>query len=137
MTKQPKPGVLSSMRQLRGWLMRRSQEASKDKCTNYPAFHAESHFIAFKGWLWLTLLFPGSVFSAGFTCAQPTKPDVLPLARGQLEELDEVIVKGTKSKTRAKDLGAWLKRLEGQYTNDGYVDLCGNGNAADQRPACL
>ena len=49
-------------------------------------------------------------------------------------ELDEVFVTPRKSVRRTRDLNAWLKRLEGQYRYEGYVDLCGQGHAADRRP---
>jgi hypothetical protein len=73
----------------------------------------------------------GPVLAAGFACAQP--PD-LGEKNGALVELEEVVVTGAQVKTRTNDLQAWLKLLVGNYTYEGYVDLCGNGNAEDQRP---
>jgi hypothetical protein len=81
--------------------------------------------------LTLTLMLSGPVLAAGFACAQP--PD-LGEKNGALVELEEVVVTGAQVKTRTNDLQAWLKLLVGNYTYEGYVDLCGNGNAEDQRP---
>lgn len=79
----------------------------------------------------LVLLLPGPVLAAGFTCATP---ETVPSAKDQIVELDEVIVRPGKSVRGTRDLNAWLKRLEGQYRYEGYVDLCGQGHAADRRP---
>lgn len=78
----------------------------------------------------LALMLSGPVLAAGFSCAQPDEADT---ARTQ-DELDEVVITGEQITTRTSDLQAWLRRLAGQYTYEGYVDLCGKGNAADQRP---
>jgi hypothetical protein len=78
----------------------------------------------------LALVFSGPVLAAGFTCAQPADAG----GKGALVELEEVVVTGEQPKTRTKDLQAWLKLLVGQYTYEGYVDLCGKGNAEEQRP---
>lgn len=80
------------------------------------------------------LLLPGPVLAAGFSCAQPDTADAPPFAGTQLAELDEVVVTPRQVVHRARDLGTWLKRLEGQYRYEGHVDLCGQGRAADQRP---
>ncbi len=83
----------------------------------------------------LSLLLPGPVFAAGLTCPQPVASNV-PGSEKQsaLDELDEVVVNGGKATDSTADLRAWLKRLVGQYTYEGHVDLCGKGNAVDQRP---
>lgn len=98
-------------------------------------FRAAGLVIAFRGCALASFfLLSGPALAAGFTCAQPDALDAPPPAKNQIPELDEVIVTPGKSVRRTRDLGAWLKRLEGQYTYEGHVDLCGNGNAADQRP---
>lgn len=92
-------------------------------------------FVTFRGWIVaLVLLLPGPVPAADYACTKPTPQSAsLPLG-DQLKELDEVIVKPAKATSRPKALGAWLQLLQGQYTYDGSVDLCGHGNAADLRP---
>lgn len=96
---------------------------------------AAPHVSAFSRWIFLlALLLPGPMLAAGFACTQPATRDTSLPAPSQLTELDEVTITPGKSTTRSRDLSAWLKRLEGQYRYEGYVDLCGNGNAADQRP---
>jgi len=80
--------------------------------------------------LLLILLASGSVLAAGFTCAPPAAS----ATTNALEELEQVVVTGQKTRTATRDLRAWLKQLVGRYTYTGYVDLCGNGNVADQRP---
>ena len=90
-----------------------------------------SHITASRSWiLVLALLLPGPVLAAGFTCAQPADSG----RKDRLEELEEVIVTAEQARTSTRDLQAWLKLLVGQYTYEGYVDLCGKGNAEDQRP---
>lgn len=80
--------------------------------------------------LTLTLMLSAPVLAAGFTCAQPDQP----VSKATLDDLEEVVVTGKEATTRTKDLQAWLRLLVGQYTYEGHVDLCGNGNAEDQRP---
>ena len=46
-----------------------------------------------------------------------------------LEELGEVVVSGEKPVRKAEDLIPWLRRLLGQYTYQGYVDLQGRAKA--------
>lgn len=82
----------------------------------------------------LALLLPAPSLAAGFACSAPAATDFSPHARSNPAELDEVIIKPGRSTTRTRDLSDWLKRLEGQYRYDGYVDPCGNGNAVDQLP---
>lgn len=82
----------------------------------------------------LVLLLPGSALAAGFTCTPSATQSTAPPITDQLAELEEVVVRPGGFTSRTRDLGAWLKRLEGQFSYEGYVDLCGNGKAADQRP---
>lgn len=77
----------------------------------------------------LALMLSGPVFAAGFTCAPPADSG----KKSALDELEEVVVTGEQVETDTKDLQAWLRLLVGKYTYEGYVDLCGKGNARDQR----
>ena len=78
----------------------------------------------------LILLVSGPVLAAGFTCAPPANSG----KTGTLEELEQVLVTGQRTRTATRDLREWLKLLAGRYTYTGYVDLCGTGNVEDQRP---
>lgn len=51
----------------------------------------------------------------------------------QIEELSEVTVSGEKPTRKVADLIPWLRRLLGQYTYAGYVDLGGKGEPEDRR----
>lgn len=89
----------------------------------------------FRRWLlWLVLALPSPLLAAELSCTQSPVGTPPPLADNRLALLDEVVVTPRKLTSRTRDLGTWLKRLEGQYSYDGYVDLCGNGNAADRQP---
>lgn len=48
-------------------------------------------------------------------------------------ETDEVPENARETVSSPKGMQAWLKRLVGRYTYTGYVDVCGKGNAKDQR----
>jgi hypothetical protein len=78
----------------------------------------------------LALMLSGPVLAAGFTCAPPAESD----RKSTLDELEDVVITGKQVETDTKDLQAWLRLLVGKYTYEGYVDLCGKGNARDQRP---
>jgi hypothetical protein len=78
----------------------------------------------------LVLLVPVPVLAAGFTCAGPTDSG----KKGMLDDPKEVVVRVGDATLSGKDMQAWLRLLVGQYTYDGYVDLCGKGNTKDQRP---
>jgi hypothetical protein len=80
--------------------------------------------------LTLALMLSGQVMAADFACAPPRESG----KNGTLDQLEEVVITGKEPTTRTKDLKAWLELLVGQYTYEGYVDLCGQGNARDQRP---
>lgn len=106
------------------------------KVTNHvrdPSMHVRDICTATRWILLIALAFPLPAPAAGFTCTpSPARQDP-PSASSQLTELEEVFVTPARVIRRQRDLGAWLKRLEGQYSYEGYVDLCGQGNAADQR----
>jgi hypothetical protein len=51
----------------------------------------------------------------------------------RVEELSEVIVSGEKPVSSVRDLIPWIRRLLGQYTLQGYVDVGGKGNPEDRR----
>jgi hypothetical protein len=84
--------------------------------------------------LTLTSMLSCPVLAAGFTCAQPASTVADSPKASQLDQLEDVVVDGSRPTSRTRDLGAWLKRMEGQYRYEDHVDLCGRGNAADQRP---
>jgi hypothetical protein len=77
----------------------------------------------------LLLLVPIPVLAAGFACAPPADTG----KEGALDELEEVVITAKEATTETKDLQAWLRLLVGKYTYEGYVDLCGKGDAKDQR----
>jgi len=71
--------------------------------------------------------------TAGLTCAQPVDTG----KKSRKGKKDKPIVDAIDGSLAAKDLRAlreWLLSLAGQYSFRGYVDLCGQGHAADQRP---
>jgi hypothetical protein len=51
------------------------------------------------------------------------------------EELDEVLIDGRRPSRKASEIISWMRRLVGQFTYDGHVDLAGQGNPDDQQPA--
>jgi hypothetical protein len=80
--------------------------------------------------LTLTLMLSGPLFAADFTCA-PRAESVL---AGEQDEAEEVSSSARETVSSPKLMQAWLRRLSGRYTYEGYVDLCGKGNPADRRP---
>lgn len=115
--------------------MHRGKRLPRDGRTKFRAFRAAPPLRAFRSWiLALALFLPVQVLAAGFTCPQRAIPDTPPSATSELAELGEVMVDGSRVARRIRGLGAWLKRLEGQYSYEGHVDLCGKSHAADQRP---
>jgi hypothetical protein len=78
----------------------------------------------------LALMLSGPVLAAGFKCEKPADTG----KKSALDELPEVVITGDKVITRTKELREWLKLLVGKYIVEGDVDLCGQGNAKDQRP---
>lgn len=113
--------------------MRAGDGLPSNDCGGARTSPSALHITVFTRWLLLlTLLLPGPAIAAGFTCSRQVESA---LASGsRFDELEEVVINGSKPTSRTKDLGAWLRLLEGQYSYEGYVDLCGNGNAAEQRP---
>jgi hypothetical protein len=71
---------------------------------------------------------PGPV--AGLTCTQPVDTG----KKGKQDVPKVEAIDGTRATTDIMALRTWLLLLAGQYSYDGYVDLCGKGHAADQRP---
>lgn len=83
----------------------------------------------------LALLLSGPGLAAAASCtpaADASAADATSVSA--LDELAEVVVSGEKSTRRTRDLGAWLRQLEGQYIWEGQVDLCGSGRPQDMRP---
>jgi hypothetical protein len=78
----------------------------------------------------VALLLPVPALCAGFTCASSTNAG----EKGVLEAPEIADDRDPDALTSGKDMQAWLKRLVGQYTYGGFVDLCGKGNPKDQRP---
>jgi hypothetical protein len=78
----------------------------------------------------LALLVPGPILAAGLTCA----PSADSGEKIRLEEPKEAPISVKGAAYDVRDMQAWLGLLVGQYTYEGHVDLCGKGNANDQRP---
>ena len=51
----------------------------------------------------------------------------------QLEELDEVLVTSAKASRKPSEIISWMRRLVGQFTYEGHVDLGGRDNPEDQQ----
>jgi len=62
-------------------------------------------------------------------------PSAAPEAETQddIQVLDDVVVSGEKPTRKVAELIPWLRRLPGQYTFDGFVDLGGKGDPDDRR----
>ncbi len=112
--------------------MHKDEGLPNDWRTTSSAFRAAPHLAtAFRSLvLALALMLSGPALAAGFTCAPPADAG----KKSTLDELEEVVITGEAVETDTKDLQAWLRLLVGKYTYEGYVDLCGEGNANDQRP---
>lgn len=80
--------------------------------------------------LFLAMLAPLPALAAGFTCAPPAESR----QESGTDEPEEVSATASETVSSPKAMQAWLRRLAGRYTYDGYVDLCGKGNSADRRP---
>jgi hypothetical protein len=95
---------------------------------------------AFARWTILpALLLPASALTASATEIQPRAVQPANVAQDveepeSIEELDEVVVSGAKPSSDPAEIIAWMRRLVGQYTYEGHVDLRGQGNSEDQRP---
>jgi hypothetical protein len=48
-----------------------------------------------------------------------------------LDELDEVLIDGQKPSRKPSEFTSWMRRLVGQFTFAGYVDINGNGGPQD------
>lgn len=69
---------------------------------------------------------------AGFA-ASPAPRAGAPAEPARVEELSEVVVSGERPTRKLADVIPWLRRLLGQYTIEGYVDLGGRGEPDEQR----
>ncbi len=69
---------------------------------------------------------------SGFA-ASPAQPATVPAATEKFEELSEVVVSGLRPTSKVADVIPWMRRLLGEYTIEGYVDLRGKGDPADRR----
>jgi hypothetical protein len=78
--------------------------------------------------LFLALLTPFSAMAADTACTSPADS-----AKDVPEEPQEVASNARETVSRTNGMRAWLRRLEGRYTLEGYVDPCGSGNIKDQR----
>lgn len=91
--------------------------------------------VALRGWvLALAMSLGGPVFATGFGCPQPPALNAPPATARQLALVDRVNAAPERPVRRARDLNAWLKRLEGRYTYEGHVHPCDPG-LADARQA--
>ena len=70
----------------------------------------------------------GTVLASDFTCAKPSRSG----EERTLDKLETAV--GVRKESATREMQVWLERLVGQYTVEGYVDLCGQGNPRDQRP---
>jgi hypothetical protein len=80
-----------------------------------------------------------AVPTAGLTCAQPVDPGPKGKKNKQNKKRKQDApivdaVDGSLAVTDLKALREWLVLLAGRYSFSGYVDLCGQGHATDQRP---
>jgi hypothetical protein len=73
------------------------------------------------------LLLPAPLLAANLSCAKPDD------AGSRADEPEEVSRNARETVSSPKGMQAWLRRLVGQYTIGGYVDLCGKGNLGDRR----
>jgi hypothetical protein len=80
-------------------------------------------------WCLLALL---ACAPAAFAASPAARPDA-PAGDSRVEELSEVVVSGARPTGKLADVIPWLRRLLGQYTIEGYVDLGGTGAPAEQR----
>lgn len=72
--------------------------------------------------------------AAGIVVGAETSPAARePGTQEDIEVLDDVVVSGEKPTRKVAELIPWLRRLLGQYTFDGFVDLGGKGDPDDRR----
>jgi hypothetical protein len=67
-----------------------------------------------------------------------TAPVVAPASTStsgaQLEELDEVLIDGQKPSRKPSEIITWMRRLVGQFTYEGHVDINGRGEPNNLLP---
>lgn len=83
----------------------------------------------------LTLLLSPAVFAAAATpppAAAPSAEAKPPESGKSVDQLNDVVVSGEKPTRQPSVLIDWIRRLPGQYTIDGKVDLGGKGNANER-----
>jgi hypothetical protein len=78
------------------------------------------------------LAIAGSLAAGNAFAGQAPAPAQAP-APEQLRELSEVVVSGEAPTRKVAELIPWLRRLLGQYSYEGYVDLGGKGQPEDRR----
>jgi hypothetical protein len=83
-------------------------------------------------WLGLFLHLPSPDVRAAE--GSPGEPSSVSATDQLEEELDEVLVDGRRPSRKASEIISWMRRLVGQFTYEGHVDLTGQGNSDDQRP---
>lgn len=91
-----------------------------------PACHATA--------LVLALFVCGAAFAAQPAAGASGLARASPDPAGEDEVLDEVVVSGVRPSREATHIASWLRRLLGQFTVEGYVDLGGKGSPQDRLP---
>lgn len=91
---------------------------------------------ALRNWaIALVLALPGPVLAASAPAGPPgTAPPAVDADPDRDEELDEIVVTGAKRVRKPEALIAWLRRLVGQYTYEGYVDVRSDGAPSGRQP---
>lgn len=79
----------------------------------------------------LVWLLPGAALAAS-PASRESPPAAAP---EEPDELGEVVVSGEQPTRKVADLIPWIRRLLGQYTFEGHVDLGGKGEPEDRMPA--
>ncbi len=69
---------------------------------------------------------------AAFAASPGPRADA-PADPARVQELSEVVVSGERPTRKLADVIPWLRRLLGQYTIEGYVDLGGRGEPSELR----
>ena len=82
----------------------------------------------------LTLALPVAI-SGIFLCSLRARASESPPAASRLEEeLDEILVSGERPVRKPSEIITWMRRLVGQFSYEGHVDLRGQGDSADHLP---
>lgn len=71
---------------------------------------------------------------AAFPAEIPQQEPHSDQASERLTELGEVLVSGAKPSRKASEILTWMRRLIGQFSYEGHVDLGGQGSLKDQQP---